>query len=646
MFARVRALPKAGFCPTPLAGPFALLIAAAFLTAIAPPAVGGTVTITPLVRIFDSGPGGDGTFQGFTTYGAPCINDSGQVTFSAQLTGNAGGSAADEVLVRAAESQPTVLLAREGQSLPFAGTLGQLNIFPRPYSMNNLGLVAFTAHLNGTSGGVANDQGLFTSDGPGTLALHVRKGDIPPFTSTPFNFIYPAQINNQSPADLCFYGSLGGATATPSPIVVYLENGTSLDPVSWWGQAAPDGNGTVVSYADPDQRPAVRPNAHEAAFGARMGGTALGSLDAMGVYQATSGSMVQVARGHGAACVALNNGFTSPIENIMGRSAYVANLNPSSAGQGLMLGTDCLVHSGTMAPDSNGTFDAFGRPEVSAGNLTAFRADLKGTLGGTLDDSGIYRADPLIVYQVAHENQDVPEGGGQFSVFGNIVAINAAAHVVFTATLRNTPNGSSDNFGVYMWDEFNGLTKLLRTGDLISGAPVLGISTLSGHDYGGFRSLNDFNEVVAVVQASTTGNFKDGVYILRGPAAVLGVSTPASASRARLDVSPNPAGSGGVSIHYALGAPSAGPLKITAYDSQGRAVRTVLSVGAGAAGGTVRWDGRGDDGRPAASGVYYLRLQGSAGVSAVRRIVRFRSGHLSSHFRVAQVVHELASAEV
>ena len=52
----------------------------------------------------------------------------------------------------------------------------------------------------------------------------------------------------------------------------------------------------------------------------------------------------------------------------------------------------------------------------------------------------------------------------------------------------------------------------------------------------------------------------------------------------------------------------AGPVRLTIYDGTGRVVRTLLSGPAGAGGNSIVWDGRDNDGRDAASGVYFYRL--------------------------------------
>jgi subtilisin family serine protease len=62
------------------------------------------------------------------------------------------------------------------------------------------------------------------------------------------------------------------------------------------------------------------------------------------------------------------------------------------------------------------------------------------------------------------------------------------------------------------------------------------------------------------------------------------------------------------STRIAFGLPSGGPVTVTVYDLAGRRVRELLRADLPAGDHSVRWDGRRDDGRPAAAGMYLYRL--------------------------------------
>lgn len=96
------------------------------------------------------------------------------------------------------------------------------------------------------------------------------------------------------------------------------------------------------------------------------------------------------------------------------------------------------------------------------------------------------------------------------------------------------------------------------------------------------------------------------------------VDAPAPGGRAALSLSapwPNP-GSGAVTLRFALARP--GEAALTVHDLAGRQV-AALARGPHAAGEhVVRWDGRGDDGRGLAPGLYLARLVTATGERTVR----------------------------
>lgn len=578
-------------------------------------------TAIPVARDGEAAPDGNGVYGSYTSFGDPCLNDGGQVAFSARLTGTAGGTADDEVITRARAGAPDTSIVREGEALPIGGTFASgLHFVTRQYVMNNGGRVAFAANLAGTPGGTTDNAGVYSSAGPGTLIQHARKGTTAPGFSSPFASFFPPQINNQVPANVSFFAGVG----TTGPGAIYVASTTTLTRLAYGGQLMPDGNGSIRQFYDTDP-PALRPNGNEVAVMAWLWSNN-GLLDDGGLLKARPAGISIVARGgNPAPGGGIYDNPWGPVVNILGNAAFLATRYPTSDGEGIYLADGSVIGGvriavkGQVAPDHNGTFASFQHPSLSAGNLVSFQASLTGTAGGGFDDSGIYRGDSLILIQVAREDEPVPEGGGRFASFGNITGINAAGHVLFTANLRGTPGGSSDDRGLYLWDEVDGLCKVLREGDLIDGRAVVDFSTLTARDYGGYRCLNDAGETVARVDLSGIGG--DGVYIL-SCSAVAAVVTPEPAPSAagQLAVAPNPA-SGPSNLTYSLPGPAGiTPLNVSVHDVAGRLVRA-LFAGDAARSGELTWDGTGDGGRPLPRGVYFLRLT-TPDATMVRRIVR------------------------
>jgi subtilisin family serine protease len=94
----------------------------------------------------------------------------------------------------------------------------------------------------------------------------------------------------------------------------------------------------------------------------------------------------------------------------------------------------------------------------------------------------------------------------------------------------------------------------------------------------------------------------------------------AAAGGLRLEASPNPS-AGETSLRFGL--PAAAWVRATLYDASGRAVRTLLDGPRAKGPQEIRWDGTGGDGRAAAAGVYFVRLE-AAGTSLLQKITRLR----------------------
>jgi hypothetical protein len=388
-------------------------------------------------------------------------------------------------------------------------------------------------------------------------------------------------------------------------------------------------NGSIFAFPDnSSDPPSLRANAAEVALYAHMSGTTDAPRDDDGIFRATAGgSLDDCARGNQPAPGGGSyQEFNSPVYNANGIAAFRALLKPVPAsGEIIALdwpaGGDVAAYSGQPAADGNGIFSSFGHPSLNNHEAVAFRVTLSGTAGGGLDDVAIYKGDstalvvPPIEDQIAREGQAPPDGNGVFADFGTLPAINDAGQVLFTATLRSTSGGTSDDRGLYLWDPVAGLVKLLREGDTVDGRTVLAFSTLTERDHGGFRSLNDRGEAVARVDFSGFG--RDGIWIARYVPDVTAVE-----DRARepfgVRASPNPARRGEVTLSWTRSS-AFGELRVEVLDVAGRMVRT-LHRGPANASGSIRWDLRDDSGRALGSGLYFARVLAPEG-AVVRRIV-------------------------
>jgi hypothetical protein len=121
----------------------------------------------------------------------------GQVAFYATLAGTSGGTANDSGMFRGSGGAVTEIV-REGDNTPsLDGTIRFLG--DTTYGMNNSGQVLFSSSLLGPSGGSSADQALFRSDGT-TLIEIAREGDITPSGFGSFTFFSNMAINNSGQA--------------------------------------------------------------------------------------------------------------------------------------------------------------------------------------------------------------------------------------------------------------------------------------------------------------------------------------------------------------------------------------------------------------------------------------------------------------
>jgi len=290
--------------------------------------LGDGTTLVSIVREGETEPGGNGTFLSLSGH---ALNDAGQVAFNASLEG-IGGSAGYEGIFRGDAPTPTMgttltTIARTGEMAPFAGVFDNFTVDPalndsgqvafhsivtvnavdewnmyrgdelgvdtiarenesapggnfliidNNPALNDSGQVAFEAVLYNTSGGSANDKGIFRGDGM-VIDTIVRKGDAAPDANGSFlDFLPDLALNNAG--QVAFGASL--AAAFPGHLGLFRGDGsTVLTQIVRGGQVAPDGNGTFFFLG----APAINVAGQVAFFGA-LTGTSGAPFDTGGVF--------------------------------------------------------------------------------------------------------------------------------------------------------------------------------------------------------------------------------------------------------------------------------------------------------------------------------------------------------------------------
>ena len=74
----------------------------------------------------------------------------------------------------------------------------------------------------------------------------------------------------------------------------------------------------------------------------------------------------------------------------------------------------------------------------------------------------------------------------------------------------------------------------------------------------------------------------------------------------------------------ALTSPAAAYVRVDVFDAAGRHVSTMASGRVPAGSTEIVWDGRSDNGRGAANGVYFIRAESDSGERAMAKVVLLR----------------------
>lgn len=438
----------------------------------------------------DLAPDGNGNFVSF---GAPVLNDSGQVAFRGSLSGTVTGNGDDSGIFRANSTSGIVQIARGGSILPGAG--GEFSSFSLYPAINEAGQVAFsgTISVNGSE-----IKGVFRGDGivdPTSIAL---AGDVAPGgVGTYSNFGVPV-INEAG--QLAYQASISDAF---SDFGIFIGDGSSPSTkIARAGDIPPDGIGEFSSFNPPSLN-----NSGEVAFSSILKGTEV--ANDLGIYLSSSGNnLVQLARvgqdspdgkgkftylGYPAlndnSQIAFSGILTNTYDNrLEDRGLFLSNANSS---------VKLLARSWLVAPDGNGSFSHFGSPALNDDGQLAFRGELTVTDGLFSDSRGIFFVNGFSgPSQIARGGETTPSGDFTFSTF-NPPSLNNAGQIAFTSQLFNNNDGPYNNGGLFFYDDVLGLVPIFRGRDAMLGSTITGSSfshglTTSGDEGNG---LNENGQV-------------------------------------------------------------------------------------------------------------------------------------------------------
>lgn len=363
----------------------------------------------------------------------------------------------------------TETIAITGQAAPDGngsfGLFGTL-LFP---PVSNSGEVGFFGVLNGTSGGSSDDLGIFSGNGATTTQI-VRSGQAAPDGNGIFSGLTVPRYSNSVQA--AFYSSLTGTSGgTSDDGGVFRGSGGALTQIVRKGQVAPDNNGTFSGLSVQGINDSGR-----VLFVGDLIGTSGGSSDNRGIFRGSGGTITQIARkgqlapdGNGAYFDLSSLSNLNASSQVAFRTRLTGTLGGTSDDSGIFRGgveTVQIVREGQAAPDGVGVFsDLFSSgstPVINNLGQVAFYARLTGLGAPINENEGIFRGAGGAVTQIARKGQAAPDGNGTFSSFFS-PSLNNAGQAAFTGFFTGTSGGSNDDEGIFRGSG-GAITQIARKG--------------------------------------------------------------------------------------------------------------------------------------------------------------------------------------
>jgi hypothetical protein len=244
--------------------------------------------LTRLAYYNEPSPDGNGNLGNL--FFTPSINNNGQVAFFDTMLFSTNGSGFAFLL---ADGSSLKVLTRSQQPSPDGN--GVFSVFPNGLpAINDHAQMAFVANLSGTTGGSADNQGLYRTDGNTTVQL-ARKGQFVPNGNGRFLDFGQSYVAINNSGQVAFFADLTGTSGGSSDNAgIFLVTGTAITQLARKGQAAPDSNGAYSTFGFGHR---ALNSKGQVAFKATLTGTSGNSTDNQGVFLVDAdGSILQVIR--------------------------------------------------------------------------------------------------------------------------------------------------------------------------------------------------------------------------------------------------------------------------------------------------------------------------------------------------------------
>jgi len=383
------------------------------------------------------------------------FNNKGQVAFLDTLIGTSGGED-DNIGIFLSGASSIRQIARAGQSIPDRS--GVFSGFSLPV-VNDNGDVAFAASIRDSDVRLSARPaenctvGIFLARN-GMLAQVARSSRAPILEKERFEGFLPPVINNKG--QMAFVGYHPGLSLTVYVGSLYLANGSTPVELANAGQVAPDGNGKFVVFSNP----AINDKG-QVAFQSILTETREGDRDNKGIFLATAGRVVQIARSgqpapDGSGTVL---DVSVPLLNNEGQVTFGVTYTGSTPTRiqdtAIMRGTAGgelrqIARTGFPGADRNGRVAAIGPPRINNKGQIAFGASFIEAREPGEPNTGIYFVDGETLVEVVRPGEPAPGEKSKFAAIGPPL-INDFGQIAFVATVTGTDREAYKNAGIYIW---------------------------------------------------------------------------------------------------------------------------------------------------------------------------------------------------
>jgi hypothetical protein len=466
----------------------------------------------------------------YSTFGKPNLNNTGQVGYTALLSGPQVTADNDAVVYAGNLAQPR-LIAREGDSAPVTSPGVKYSSFLQfiPPALNDTGLVAFGASLTGIGVTTNNDYATFTR-GAAEAEVVAREGDIAPGPDTTMRYWFLGTVALNASGHVGYFAEVTPNAGVTQYDAIYAGKAGAPELVAREGDKAPGTNENVtyrrfqgINFNDGDG----------VAYVSEFRGIDITMDNGAGVYAGNVHDPLLVARlgdpapGAGSGVVYKEFPYDARINN-SGRLLYgafisgtgsLANAKYAALYAGTIGAPQLIVRHGNPAPGGAPgeyffSYLSLGGPTQNEAGQVAFRFQTSEF------NIGIWAGSPAALQLVALTGRQAPgsDPGVLYSALGR-PALNDAGQVAYTASFAGAGVTELNDFGLFVFDPLFGNVLVAREGQLFDVGTgelrtILGILAYST-DYDDSRSGFSNDGRLAFTLTFTDGT--SGVFVATIP---------------------------------------------------------------------------------------------------------------------------------